>query len=208
MDLSLKFDNVEEAAAAVEAAHPAAYRLGATSQGWRGQIYFDPDNRVVVVIDDCSDDDVDPENVRLRQYSGHDWLGSADLVDEYEFELSKLEECEDDADSARAQELIKEALAVVATCGFADREPRGSSELQREDDKANLINLDLTLRIERLKVQMSLLSSMRAQNILGCLEARNHRHGAKREVAAALGIKPQNVQDNLAAYYRRLNMLG
>lgn len=200
MDVNLKFDNMEEATAAVRAAHPTAHKLGAMSQDWRGDVYFDPDERVVVIVDDCSDDDIDPENVRLRQYEGLDWLGSADLVDEYEYELSKLEECDDDVDSGRAQELIREALTVVATCGIAERE-------SGDDEKANLINLDLTLRIERLKVQMSLLSSMRAENILGRLEARSHRHGAKREVAAALGIKPQNVQDNLAAYYRRLNRI-
>lgn len=205
MDVTLKFDTVEAAVAAVNTMHPAAYKLEATSQGWSGEIYFDPEALVVILVHDSTDDAMDPVNAYLEQVEGFDWIGDINLVDTYAHSLENLEDDDDEADKERARQLINEALTVYATCKLARLSSYQGADA---DEKASVVNALLAARIEQLKIEMSLLASLRAQNILNRLEARDHRHGAKREVAKALMMKPQNIQDVLASYYRRLNIFG
>lgn len=209
MDEIVEFDTVAEAAEAMRAAHPSAYKLEATSQDWYGEVHFVPDENLVIFIDDYTDDEADPENVVVRQVDSRRWTSERALIDEYTFALEKVEHDEDEVAGDKVRRLISETFEVYKS-SHSDRlrRPADAEESEPGDYVANLANLYLASEIEKLKEQMSLLASLRAQNILDRLAARDHRHGSKREVAEALDMKPQNIQDILAGYYRRLNLLG
>lgn len=200
---SFEYISIEEAVGVLRVEHEDLRPLEAVSALFGAPAFYDPHADWVLILQD-----LEPGRVIVDRMAGHQLSQVHEIVNELG-EDANLPSRHPEADNKKSLDLLKEVAAVhleSLTRRHGDIHAEAGTSAP-DDELAAHSDTWLLHQMDYLRQRLSLLASIRAVNIQNRLDARNNRHGSKREVAGALGIKPQTIQDVLHAFRTRFNVL-